>query len=517
LLLRKPRNSGFILVCTLLAVLVLAVPVTDVIAYDFGYDGDKLTGNRNDPICGGDGITGLTKRIVPCVKETIIDAVDQFLVPFSEFFADVIAAFCTLAIAIGGYWVASGRTNAALRDMSVLFMKVGFVGIFSYNFGDMFGYFLDIIEELAAIGSSFGIALDDINSHEACKPLFTPSIPKLWLWENVDCALETLVGGLTDPKTLFSGIAGFLVAAFISTTDGMFIGMILFYVVLQLVFALARAMYIYISACIAFAIMILFSPMFVPCILMRATKPYFDKWLRLTVSFMLQPMIVFAYISMLLGAWNIVVFKGPDSVFRTIAGDDVVNDPDFTIGAWMDKKGMYARSHVGGEAMHINPRQVMTNFGVPEKAQTGTAGQIGTTFVGSVDDWRNGIYKKMGITNKKLNYFRVAWPTKPVNWNKLAHYHGLATDGPDGITGNGDDDRSAFMIKLLTSCFMAVVVTYIFMVLLDALPFLSAGLAGVPGGGMPSLGFGQLAPPGSSLMDSFKSKMTNLVKSGGSR
>lgn len=493
--------------------LVTFLPVTQAYAYNFGYNGYQVAPGQPIPICTAG--KGLVARIVPCIKETIIDAVNHFLMPFSMFFAKAIAALCTLAIAIGGYWVASGRTNAALRDMTILFIKIIFVGMFAFNFGGMFGTFLDVMEEMSAIAAHYATYTTSLTYNMNCQTFWTSNV-NMWLWENLDCALELLVGGIASPATLFGGMAGFLVGAFLSTTAGMFVALLCFYIITQSIFAIARAVYIFLCACIGFAIMVLFSPIFVPCIVLQATKPYFDKWMRLTISFLIQPVIVFAYISMMTAALDKTVFVGEFSVFRTIAGNDV-DQPNFQIGKWLIDKGMYANDFVGGQAIGVNPRRILETLKAPVDLKSGTAGNIGDTIVGTAADWRQNIYKKMGIEKGNLNFFKVGWPTKPVNWTKLSYERNLWTfefvPGPGGIPVPFYDP-TPFMVKLFVSCFMAAVVAYIFMVMLDSLPFLTAGIAGAGGGGMPILGHGQLAPPGSNLMESFKAKMQGLAGSG---
>jgi hypothetical protein len=59
-----------------------------------------------------------------------------------------------------------------------------------------------------------------------------------------------------------------------------------------------KSAYYFITSFIALGFMLYISPLIIPCILFKKTKGFFDKWITMTLSFILQPMMMFAYISM---------------------------------------------------------------------------------------------------------------------------------------------------------------------------------------------------------------------------
>jgi len=63
-------------------------------------------------------------------------------------------------------------------------------------------------------------------------------------------------------------------------------------------------------AIVALALMSYLAVIFVPFSLFSHTKPYFDKWLSITLSFSLQPVVVVAFLSLLLGIFNDIIFPG---------------------------------------------------------------------------------------------------------------------------------------------------------------------------------------------------------------
>jgi hypothetical protein len=195
------------------------------------------------------------------------------------------------------------------------------------------------------------------------------------IWGRVDCALNTLIGSIFNPKLLLAGLLGFFVCAFISGSFGLFIALIGFAIIFVLIFALLRATYVTITAYVALALMAIISPIFITCILFGTTRAYFEKWLKLTMSFILQPIFLFAYLAMMLAAFDTVIYDGKYSVYRAIVSpldigvypaplnafppiDPVKNpDGDFLIGDWLFSEGIYHKSEGPAMGVGTNPRR----------------------------------------------------------------------------------------------------------------------------------------------------------------
>lgn len=58
-----------------------------------------------------------------------------------------------------------------------------------------------------------------------------------------------------------------------------------------------KAVYMFVASAIGMAIMLYVAPLIIPCILFKRTKGVFDKWLKNLLSFALQPMVLFAFVS----------------------------------------------------------------------------------------------------------------------------------------------------------------------------------------------------------------------------
>ena len=115
----------------------------------------------------------------------------------------------------------------------------------------------------------------------------------LTIFDMLDCKLTNYLGYnlnkipeiltmLAIPVTFFTGGALFVVMIFV--------------VFLFISFAL-KAAYIFVLSGIALAIMLFMAPIMVPMILFDRTKDVFKSWLNNVISFALQPMILFAYVT----------------------------------------------------------------------------------------------------------------------------------------------------------------------------------------------------------------------------
>lgn len=492
-----------------LAVLVVSLHSTGVYAYDFRDDIEVI--DSQGRICHNpDGDSdpdndGYTARIVTCIKETILTAVNDFLQQFCDYLSSTIAAAGTLAVALWGALLVTGKNSAPVKDGAVLMVKLGAVLMFTNNFYDMFPVFLDSIEELLGMLTSqmsfpspFGCDLDGASG-------------SIIVWKRVDCMIDALIGGIFSPFNIFLGITGFLVAALFSQTVGLFIGLLGFMVIAQLLWALVRGLYIFISAYLAFALMVCISPLFIPMILFRATFGYFEKWLRITMGFILQPIFLFTYISLLMAAYNVVVYTGTNSLYKTIAGD-AVDEPDFRLGSWLFENGVYANTSQSSQAYNVDPKKVIEGIGM-QKINTGVMGstrQLGedpevkmTEQVTDPSEWRENSGLPRDIFSNRLlplNYFIVDLPVKAIDWKALSELNGYDADDP-----------TDYWIDLMLSFLMAVLISYIFLLMIDLLPFIGSGVAGDVLS-MPAFGTGPFAPPGDGVMSNFKNRvMGNLI------
>lgn len=466
-------------------------------------------------ICPG---YGLTRRVVPCIKETMVYTVSNFVGPFSNYLGDAIALLCVLAIAILGVKMTAGVQDAPKRELALLAVKIAFVGYFTFEVDTIFGLLLDIMDDVLNSITLYAINVGAFANILQCNiPGGDSNV--LAIWDLVDCTIERLVGGIFSPFNLALGIIGFLFACLFSGGVGLFIAMLGFYLVCTCLMAIARSLYIFLSSYIAFAIMMIIAPIFIPMVLFKsgAVKGYFDKWLRLTFSFMIQPVVLFVYLSLMLAAFNAAVFTGPTSLYYAIAGNASTNN-NFNLGNWIMSAGGYSAASTGGQAVSIHSYKATQATGVPTAKDTGITGNMGAVgqqFANTIDDWQFAIYEAMGLGNTidpltgepNLNFFKVDIPGTGIDWNLMSCV----------VTGNCNQNSVIFyIIRVLLSAIMAVVTAYIFLTMLNQLPYVSGVLSGAPDS-IPKFGIGKMAMPGGNVMSSFKKGMSGFLQGGGAK
>jgi type IV secretion system protein VirB6 len=96
---------------------------------------------------------------------------------------------------------------------------------------------------------------------------------------------------------------------------GFLFGLSLFFFAFMLISAIIRALYIFVVSSFVLIIYIFVSPIIFPLILFEKTKNIFNRWFMHMLAFSLQPILMFAYISIFLNATDYLIF-GKDPVFK---------------------------------------------------------------------------------------------------------------------------------------------------------------------------------------------------------
>lgn len=484
---------------------VIAVP-SDADAYPFV--APRVFDARTGEVCpaqrfGERQFNGYTARVVGCVKETLITAIRNFIVPFSNYLSYTIGAVIALGVLFWGASMVMGKVSAPAKDALVLGLKIGAIMLFTTQFVFVFGLMLDSMEYMLWAMTYF-IPIGSVN--QFC---YVRSDPVYLVWQSIDCALESLVGGLLAPWTIMGGITGFLIAALFSQSVGIFVAVLGVLMIVQFIMAILRAMYIFIGAYIGVSILAAVSPIFIPLILFKATKAYFEKWLKLILGFMLQPVFLFVYLAMLLVAYQSIMYTGPMSVYRAVAGD-IIDSPCYTLtpggvliwngaspcfttlGEWLldPGTGAYAARSQADMAMNVSAKDSLA--GDPNATQTGVAHIVGENPTVPAA-WAGDIFDYLANA-----FYKVSVPTVAVDWDQIW----IAAGAPS---------QEAYLTNLIFVLILAAVMTHIFMVLLNYLPYISSGISGDVLS-MPALGVGQFAPAGDKMINSFRDGIAGKLK-----
>ena len=510
---------------------------------------------------------GLVKRFVYCVKGLVLPAAYKIMNEYSNtYFYGPIAAACTLAVALWGFLLVTGKQSATARDAFVVALKIGSVFFFTYVLGQssiwpqgLFPVLVEVVDELGGIVTAY----IGYSSNMKCAQAYAVTD----IWGRVDCALNALIGGIFNPSMLLAGLLGFLVCAFVSGAFGLFIALAGFGIIALLLQAVLRATYIAATAYVALAVMALISPIFITMILFGTTRGYFEKWVKLLISFVLQPIFLLAYLAMMLAAFDTVVYDGKYSIYRAIVPANDIGyypaplasypprnpqtnpDGEFLIGQWLWDEGLYRQASGSTIGVNANPR-------VANAVQATNIG-IGGAVAG--EDQPSASYRRedaAGIMMNALdnfqprNMFKVNIPIAQITWQYLSLLHLCTTPGCNAVSKRDDICRNYcstpppspamcnpydraqcteseedafksriysikvnFLVQLLLALLIAFVTLYLFYLMLDRLPFIGSGMSG--GDKHESMSFGGMKMPGNKLFDKMKAGMGKLAGGGG--
>lgn len=393
-------------------------------------------------------------RIVGCIRDTVTWATYAFLMPFSVAMSHIVQLLSTLAVMAYGFNVLFVRQQRLKTDAYILAIKLGAVMMFSWNFGGAYPLILDSVDWMVNTVSAYIVY---------SLPLSCPF--SFSIWERVDCALDRLVGGILPGSALSAGFLGFLFGSIFSGATGFAIFLMGLSFVVTILMAIFKAVYIYLSSFIAVSMLVIISPMIIPLILFRNTKAYFEKWLRLLMGVMLQPLFLFAYLSMLLAAFDVVIYSGPKSLYATIAGQEAYV-PNFRIGNWMIAKGAYVERSELDLSINLNSREMAEGMGLPGINQTGMWGEVGK--------WSDGLARKHEtMINKNI---AADVPVQAVDFPRLSR---IRVCPGAGLTHAAQEAcYTQYIVRVAMALLMAAVVAYIFYLMLQFVPYLGTLLSG---------------------------------------
>lgn len=136
-------------------------------------------------------------------------------------------------------------------------------------------------------------------------PAYPPGKEYLRVWDTLDCKIMRALGygvEVSVPNLVMMILAGFITG-----------GVGLVFVVATFVFAFflialtIRALHIFILSTVSIIIMFYVSPIIISCVMFQKTKTIFDAWLKNLIGFVLQPMVLFAYLGIMLNLFDTVL------------------------------------------------------------------------------------------------------------------------------------------------------------------------------------------------------------------
>jgi len=273
------------------------------------------------------------------------------------------------------------RLNAALRAREALFesesrkiaLKESEInGILDgcqfprYNYQQMYNYNFDSKNRDGIDGS----ALSRIDMSQAAS--YPPGKEYLRIFDTLDCKIARALG--FAPNVSVPNILLMIVGAFLTGGLGIlfFVGALMFgFFMISIAF---RALHLFIMSMIAMAVLIYVSPITITCALFTKTNDIFKKWYKSLMGVALQPMILFAYITMMIAVFDAVIIgdaRFEDTNTSTAQqGAAIAQNPDEAaenIISGMEKKlDCEDRIGAGGEEIKPNETSIYCIFRINE-------------------------------------------------------------------------------------------------------------------------------------------------------
>jgi len=282
------------------------------------------------------------------------------------------------------------------------------------------------------------------------------------IWDRVDCMADVLIGikpadGTNKTQVspnrngISRGLIHFFMANMSSSGMGAIIGLLGLYTIYCFIFAAIKSIHTYLAAILGLAFLLTLIPMFVPFFLFKVTRNYFDKWYRIALSFVLQPVILFGFLSLMMVAFDTVLVSGNNSVLRMLIG----NEANTTVPSEaLDRVGAFKTQRFGETGIAIaHANQLASNF-----SETLQGAGMGTKVTPLGTDLRqNGMIPGVIMTYK---------PMEGVSYEQLAQKM-------------DDANNSEEAKQVLTSAAIVLALTcFVFISVLNYSPTMATDLAG---------------------------------------
>lgn len=482
---------------------------------------------------------GLSNRIVMCLRDTIDRAAGIYFGedstgdgrPDGGFFrliSRAITGFFTLTVIIYGILAAYGMLEKPGRDVMLLMVKLSIVMGFVTQSDWLFDTSLSVMDASAAAVVQFtpdsGEVVDGFgaerltcikNMKEAANQRLqgrrgdSPNYSAAWL--GMDCIIDTVIGIKVTPEAygedsingksatkglqeltvnrqadsespgMARGLINFFFSSMQSSVMGILLAVIGFVFIYSMVWMVLKGLFVYLAGYIGIAFMMIFAPLFIPLVLFRATSEYFKKWLRLTIAFALQPVIILAFVTFSVSAIDYAMFSGDYSVMYRIAGN-ASRAQGFNLNQYMDDNKLVLRQptvvagvKTGTETPRLNKNTANGAIehvkGLFGKAQTSDCGKDLETLNLQTDP------KEIERIRSSCGSYALQWWRNDIDWKAMAlarkppvvpaervkdttDAQGVITNRGDGADVTDDDLRGRAIAREVFSAvlFAAVVV-----------------------------------------------------------
>lgn len=262
----------------------------------------------------------------------------SFFIKIQDNVQSIIKMALSMSVLFFGAKILLGATN--IGDKKVLLMyilKIGLVMYFAVGDGWQFGFMRGVlytsgfladltfkVDESAPDSKKDGCQFprynyaDTNDSTKYDNPAYPTDKEYLRAWDTLDCKIARALG--FGPEVSVPNLALMIVGGFFTGGMGIvfFVGAFIF--AFFLISMTVRAIHIFLISITAVVILMYVSPITITLSMFEKSKGIFDGWLKQLLGFTLQPMILFAYIGILVTLFD-----------KMVIGDDVTFSPSTTV------------------------------------------------------------------------------------------------------------------------------------------------------------------------------------------
>lgn len=397
---------------------------------------------------------GLTNRIVMCLRDSIAAAAQKFYDPDTGFYSVVqtlIGGFLTLVVIVYGILAAYGMLEKPGRDVMMLMVKLSIVTGLVVNSDKLYYTSLDIMDTAAGAVTEFTPSSGPVvgqtdadrvtclnNMREAADDSETSYVSA---WVGVDCIIDSVIGikvqpgmngntivkgrsdlsmnkNLGDKPGMARGLIGFFFSSIQSSVVGVLLAIVGFVFMYSMIWMVIKALFVYLAGYLGIAFMMIFAPVFIPLVLFRVTSEYFKKWVKLSIAFALQPIIILAFVTFSVAAVDLAMFSGDYSVMYRIAGESSRQN-GFILNEYLKKNDIIKKSPAV-------VAQVKTGTGTPDlKKITESSGIYKDMKISDCgerlnDRNLNADPKALEKTMRECASYPIQYWHDAIDWNKMA-------------------------------------------------------------------------------------------------
>ena len=266
-------------------------------------------------------------------------------------FRNIIRIVLVLSVVMFGYSTLFAVPEAHInkKTIMVFLIKIGLVSFFALGnawHGLFINQILNISSEISNItfspdakskdGCEFpkknyqyidklrNLETNNLTSYANLPPEYPPGKNYLRIWDTLDCKLVRAIGYGTNVDT--ANIAKMIFAGFLTGGIGIVFFLASFALAFMLLSIIFRAIQITLISLLAVVLLVYISPITITCSLFERTKGIFENWYKQLLGYILQPMILFAYLGLFITVID-SVFIGK-AKFQTISAGKYFELPE---------------------------------------------------------------------------------------------------------------------------------------------------------------------------------------------